>query len=101
MLGLPCQAQPAAKTYEVAMSDGVKLSTDIYLPDKGKPPFPTILLRTPYNKNGNGGTAAAVARFGYALVVQDMRGRFASGGHHAIIFGNDGIGDKHQDGHDT
>jgi predicted acyl esterase len=101
VVGLSCQAQPSAQTHRVAMTDGVKLATDIYLPDKGHPPFPTILLRTPYNKNGNGRTAAAVAPFGYALVVQDMRGRFASEGDHSIIFGNDGIGGQHQDGHDT
>lgn len=85
----------------VAMRDGVKLATDIYLPAKGEARVPTILIRTPYNKKGNQATAAAVAQFGYALVVQDMRGRFASEGHHAIIFGNDGLGGKHQDGHDT
>jgi predicted acyl esterase len=101
VIGLSCQAQPSAQTQRVAMSDGVNLATDIYLPEKGQPPFPTILLRTPYNKNGNGRIAAAVAPYGYALVVQDMRGRFASEGDHSIIFGNDGIGGQHQDGHDT
>src|SRR5438105_3712863 len=46
--GLSCaRAQPAAKTEKVAMSDGVKLATDVYFPAKGKPPYPTILLRTP------------------------------------------------------
>lgn len=91
----------AVQTEMVAMSDGVKLATDVYVPQRGGPQFPTILLRTPYNKIGNQPTAATVALFGYALVVQDMRGRFASEGHHAIIFGNDGLGGKHQDGHDT
>jgi predicted acyl esterase len=83
------------------MSDGVKLATDVYLPDRGKPPYPTILIRTPYNKDGNRNTAANVGRLGYALVVQDMRGRFASEGDDAIIFGNDGLGGVHQDGHET
>ena len=102
VFALSCaKAQPNVQTHAVAMSDGVKLATDVYLPDKGEAPFPTLLLRTPYNKNGNRATAATVGRFGYALVVQDMRGRYASEGHHAIIFGNDGIGGKHQDGHDT
>jgi putative CocE/NonD family hydrolase len=94
-------AQPAARTRMVAMSDGVKLATDVYLPEKGEPPFPTMLIRTPYNKNGNRATAATVARFGYALVVQDMRGRFASEDHHAIVLGNEGIGGEHHDGHET
>jgi predicted acyl esterase len=99
--GSSCNARPAARTQMVAMSDGVRLATDVYLPEDGEPPFPVMLLRTPYNKNGNQATADTVARYGYALVVQDMRGRFASEGHHAIIFGNDGIGGEHQDGHDT
>lgn len=101
IVGLSCKAQSSVQTQMVAMSDGVKLATDVYSPKKGKPPFPTMLIRTPYNKNGNQRTADNVARFGYVLVVQDMRGRFASEGHHAIIFGNDGIGGEHQDGHDT
>ena len=33
-------------------------------------------------------------------MVQDLRGRFKSEGHPAIIFGNDGLG-EHQDGPDT
>lgn len=99
---LCCHAQQTTvETQMVEMKDGIKLATDIYVPKNGKPPFPTILLRTPYNKSGNQGTADLVARLGYALVVQDMRGRFASEGHHAIIFGNDGIGGEHKDGHDT
>ncbi|MBS0207135.1 MAG: CocE/NonD family hydrolase [Planctomycetes bacterium] len=99
--GVSCQAQSAVQTQMVPMSDGIKLATDVYLPKQGEAPFPVILLRTPYNKLGNQKTADNVAKLGYALVVQDMRGRFASEGHHAIIFGNDGIGGEHQDGHDT
>jgi predicted acyl esterase len=99
-VGVACKAQRADESQMVAMDDGVKLATDVYVPE-GDGPFPTILIRTPYNKNGNKGTAAIVAKYGYALVAQDMRGRFASEGHHAIIFGNDGLGGKHQDGHDT
>ena len=93
------RAQPKPQPHSVAMSDGVELATDVYLPESGKGPFPTILIRTPYNKAGNRGTAGAVSKLGYALVVQDMRGRFESKGHHALIFGNDGLGGKHQDGH--
>jgi predicted acyl esterase len=95
------RAQSKPQTHSVAMSDKVELATDVYLPESGKPPYPTILIRTPYNKVGNRGTAGAVTKLGYALVVQDMRGRFESKGHHALIFGNDGLGGKHQDGHDT
>jgi predicted acyl esterase len=95
-----CRAQPTAQTTMVPMADGVKLATDVYVPTKGKPPYPTILIRTPYNKDMGKGIAGNVCPLGYALVVQDLRGRFASEGRPAIIFGNDGLG-EHQDGHDT
>ena len=85
----------------VAMGDGVKLATDVYLPGDGTGKYPVIVARTPYGK-GNGGPviAAASVRRGYAFVVQDLRGRFKSEGHPAIIFGNDGLG-EHEDGPDT
>jgi predicted acyl esterase len=82
------------------MSDGVKLATDVYLPARAKPPYPAILLRTPYGKGVGKGLAANLCPLGYALVAQDLRGRFDSQGKPAIIFGNDGLG-GHQDGHDT
>ncbi len=98
-------AAPAAmapsQTAMVPMEDGVRLATDVYLPDKCRPPYPVILVRSPYDKNVNRGLAGMLCPLGYALVVQDMRGRFASAGHHAIIFGNDGLGGRHRDGHDT
>lgn len=94
-------AQPKLEPKSVAMTDGVKLATDVYLPQNGKPPYATLLIRTPYNKDGMKTIAENVARLGYAVVVQDMRGRFASEGHHGIIFGNDGLGGVHTDGHDT
>ena len=71
------------KDVMVAMRDGVKLATDIYLPD-GEPspkgPFPAILIRTPYDKSGSAKTAEFFTRSGYAVAVQDVRGRYASEG---------------------
>lgn len=101
LIDSPCNAQPSALAHKVAMRDGVKLAMDVYLPAMGEPPFPAILIRTPYDKNGSRTIAANVTRIGYALVAQDMRGRYASEGHHAIIFGNEGIGGNNKDGHDT
>lgn len=67
----------------VPMDDGVELATDVYLP-RTDGPFPTVLVRTPYSKrNGVQFTPALArtfARHGYAVVVQDVRGRFASEG---------------------
>jgi predicted acyl esterase len=94
-------AAPSATSHMVAMRDGVKLATDVYLPGDGGGKYPAIVVRTPYDKSkGGAGIAATATRRGYALVVQDLRGRFKSEGHHAIIFANDGLGD-HQDGPDT
>lgn len=65
----------------VPMRDGVCLSTDIYLPD-APGPFPVLLWRTPYSNN----TAATVeqcrwyAARGYAVVHQDVRGKYDSDG---------------------
>jgi len=63
--------------------DGVTLRADVYRPADGKK-YPAILSRTPYNKlmSGNSDylTAADAAFAGYAFVIQDTRGRFASEG---------------------
>lgn len=64
--------------------DGVPLSADVYRPDVGYP-VPCVLTRTPYDKSRAVTVAAgldherAVAA-GLAVVCQDVRGRFASGG---------------------
>lgn len=89
-------SQASKTTYMVPMRDGVKLATDVYLP-KGEGPWPAILIRTPYDKNKT--NPGGATRGGYALVVQDIRGRFASEGKD-MAFINDGWGEK-QDGYDT
>jgi putative CocE/NonD family hydrolase len=61
------------------MRDGVKLSTDLYLP-AGVPRAPVILIRTPYKKEMEELHARYFARRGYVVAVQDVRGRFASEG---------------------
>src|SRR6478735_5977653 len=98
----PAQEPPAPKatTHMVAMGDGVKLATDVYLPGDGTGKYAVIVARTPYDKSKAAGLAPNTLRRGYALVIQDIRGRFKSEGDNAIIFGNDGLG-EHQDGPDT
>ena len=72
------------KNVMVPMRDGVRLGTDIYLPAKdgaqlaGK--FPAILERTPYNKDLSLGYMANFVINGYAVVIQDTRGRYSSEG---------------------
>jgi putative CocE/NonD family hydrolase len=69
-----------SKTYMVPMRDGVKLATDVYLPEDGER-YPVILVRTPYGKgHGQNFIAKLYGVRGYAMVVQDVRGRFDSGG---------------------
>ena len=67
----------------VPMRDGVRLATDVYLPDAAGP-FPTILVRLPYGKTDPHCALPPVARHwtrkGYACVVQDVRGKWGSEG---------------------
>ena len=59
--------------------DGVVLHADIYRPTAdGK--FPVLLQRTPYNKDGGRGFGLKAAARGYLVVIQDVRGRYASEG---------------------
>lgn len=65
------------------VSNGAELANDVYMPD-GPGPFPVIFIRTPYNKAGispapNSHVAMALDR-GYAVVGQDVRGKFESTG---------------------
>jgi uncharacterized protein len=67
--------------YGVAMKtrDGITLRADIYRPAaEGK--YPTLLQRTPYNKDGAATFANKAAARGYLVVVQDVRGRYSSEG---------------------
>ena len=67
-------------TYMVEMRDGVRLATDVYLPEEEVLPHGTLLIRTPYNKNDMVRTGSDWSRLGWPVVIQDMRGRYASEG---------------------
>jgi putative CocE/NonD family hydrolase len=73
-------SQPADGTVFVPMRDGVQLATDLYFPEDGRPPFPVILIRTPYNMKWIEGYGHYYARAGYVVAIQDVRGRWASQG---------------------
>lgn len=88
-------------TYMVAMRDGIQLATDVYLSDNPGQ-WPAFLVRTPYGKTTNSVIeliAAYLTGQGYAVVIQDTRGRFASQGADSLFL-DDGWGDR-QDGYDT
>ena len=95
---------PAVEKHTVMapMRDGVRLSTDVFLPTLGDGPWPVILIRSPYNKASAMDDAVAALLTDikrYALVVQDTRGRHASEGADSLYF-SDSWGAK-QDGYDT
>src|SRR5262249_22512940 len=81
----------------VPMRDGVQLAADVYLPKLppgGSAKVPALLTRTPYSKDAVPSVAAEpqlarpgmaahgnyFASRGYAVVVQDVRGRYKSQG---------------------
>lgn len=97
-------------THWVAMRDRVRLATDVYLPTATAHTLPVLLERTPYGKDAEtrrertaanpapmrrGEVAARFAQEGYAVVVQDCRGRFDSEGQFTKY-----LGEAH-DGADT
>ena len=94
-------AAPAGSTLRkdvpVPMRDGVLLRADVLLPAaQGR--FPTLVYRTPYGKEEaikNYTTFRHAVERGYAVVVEDVRGRYASAGQFAA-YQNEG-----RDGYDT
>ncbi len=69
------------KNVMVAMRDGVRLATDIYRPE-GVGRFPIVLIRTPYGSESPelAKRGAYYVEHGYALAVQDCRGKYDSEG---------------------
>lgn len=68
----------------VRMADGVRLATDVYLPEGSTRPRPTVLIRLPYDKSAPFAFMEPISRVltadGYAVVVQDVRGKARSEG---------------------
>ena len=98
----PLHAQPTEHTYAdleriadadtmvmMPMRDGVRLATDIFRPKDADGPLPLIFIKTPYDFNEVGGatlqwTYEAVSR-GYAVAIQNERGRYYSEGEWSIL----------------
>jgi putative CocE/NonD family hydrolase len=82
----------------VKMRDGIVLYADVYRPDSPGP-FPVALQRTPYDKGAAGSMTnldpMKAARNGYAVVIQDTRGRYTSEGEFYAFR------DEINDGYDT
>ncbi len=91
-----------ARDVMVPMRDGVRLATDVYRPARGVDPldgsFPTLLVRTPYDKSDPNTVEKKglyFARRGYVVVIQDCRGRYASEGEFYFL------AQEAEDGYDT
>ena len=94
-------AGPRAFTVErdvpVPMRDGVTLRADVFRPAGGGR-HPALLQRNPYDKSVPSTVVGFILKAldrGYAVVTQDVRGRYASEGDFHPFF------DERQDGYDT
>src|SRR6266851_699374 len=74
--------------YEIAVRDGKKLFTSVYVPKDTAREYPIMFLRTPYsvgpygedNYRTNLGPSEIFGKDGYIFVYQDVRGRWMSEG---------------------
>jgi putative CocE/NonD family hydrolase len=74
--------------HRIAMRDGVKLFTSVYLPRDTTRKYPILLKRTPYSVTPYGeekypaslGPSEHFVKAGYIFVNQDVRGRYMSEG---------------------
>ncbi len=79
----------------IPMRDGIHLAADLFLPRASRR-LPAVLVRTPYNRKTRAMSSYRFfARRGYAVVIEDVRGRFASQG----VFGS--TAQEGPDGNDT
>ncbi len=71
------------KNVHSAMRDGTILRANVFRP-RGKGKFPAIMVRVPYGKDGSYIYMPAVGKHfahrGYAVITQDVRGKWASDG---------------------
>ena len=73
-------AEPTVETTNVVVDERYALATDLYHPVKE--PAPVILIRTPYGKAGMEFMGKAFSEKGYAVAIQDVRGKYDSTGEH-------------------
>ena len=73
----------------IAMRDGVRLHTNVFVPKGFAGNLPIIMVRTPYGIDGGerslAGAYAELARDGYIFVHQDIRGRYKSDGQFVML----------------
>jgi len=78
----------------VPMRDGVRLNTEIYVPQTVPGPWPFLITRTPYgiqqdesgfSRQLSSSYYQTLARDGYIMVFQDIRGRYKSEGDFVML----------------
>lgn len=73
-------AQVRRETVSVALRDGTRLATDLYLPPLER--APAVAMRTPYGRAKHAQAFMTFAKNGYAVIAQDVRGTGDSGPDH-------------------
>lgn len=74
--------------YQIAMRDGVRLFTSVYIPNDDSKSYPIMMQRTPYRVAPYGaskykaklGPSESFEKDGFIFVFQDVRGKFMSEG---------------------
>lgn len=66
---------PADGTVSIPMRDGITLATDLLFPPDEAPPYPVVLIRTPYNKDWLRGYGHYHANSGFPVAIHDVLGR--------------------------
>lgn len=91
------------------MRDGTILCADVYRPS-GRGRLPALVCRTAYGKRGEAfgpgyedyeATARGLAGRGYVVVLQDVRGRYASEGEYTWLYRREAAAIHASDGYDT
>jgi putative CocE/NonD family hydrolase len=87
----PLKARYTKHEYQIAMRDGVKLFTSVYVPKDSSQKYPILMQRTPYSVAPYGpddyrdslGPSPMFMKEGFIFVYQDVRGRNMSEGEFA------------------
>jgi uncharacterized protein len=87
----PVKARYTKHEYQIAMRDGVKLFTSVYVPKDASQKYPIMMQRTPYSVAPYGpddyrdslGPSPRFMEEGFIFVYQDVRGRNMSEGEFA------------------
>lgn len=87
----PVKARYTKREYQIAMRDGVKLFTSVYVRKNASQKYPIMMMRTPYsvapygldNYRGSLGPSPKFEEEGFIFVFQDVRGRNMSEGEFA------------------